>query len=158
MNRFLGLLVLVAACGTDGNPADDFIGTWTYNAGSTVTRDCTNNAFDANAALTGSFQIAEGIDSDFIVVPASTDKCPAQKFDVSGKIATIVPNQTCVYTDTSTNPSVMVNGAYATGTYTLGADKKSMTGQQAGSVMFSNATGSTTCTISGTVSAAKVGN
>ena len=158
MNRILGLLVLVAACGTDGNGADSFIGTWTYNPGSTSVRDCPDNALDSNVALTGSFQITAGIDSDFIVVPASGDRCPAVKFDVAGKVATIVPGQTCMFTDTTGGGALMVNGAYATGTYTLGADKKSMSGQQAGSVMFTNATGSTTCSVSGTVTASKVGN
>lgn len=158
MKRILGLLVLVAACGTDGNPGDDFIGTWTYNAGSTSTQDCPDNTLDSNAALTGSFQIAEGIDSDFIIVPSAGDKCPAQKFDVNGKVATILPGQTCMYTENTTSGAIMVSGAYATGTYTLGADKKAVTGQQAGSVTYSGAGGSITCTLSGTVSASKVGN
>jgi hypothetical protein len=158
MNRFLGLLVLVAACGTDGSGADVFIGTWTYNAGSIATRDCPDNTLDVNAALTGSFQIAEGIDSDFIVVPASGDRCPAQKFDVSGKVATIVAGQTCMYTDTSQGAAIMVSSAFATGTFTLGADKKSVSGQQAGSVTYTGSGGAITCTLSGTLSAAKVGN
>ncbi len=158
MNRFLGLLVVMAACGTDGNPGEAFIGTWTYNAGSTSTRDCPDNSLDTNVTLSGSFQIAEGIDSDFIIVPASGDKCPATKFDVSGKVATILSNQTCMYTENTTSGAIMISGAYATGTYTLSADKKGVTGSQAGSVTFTGAGGTITCTVSGTVSATKVGN
>ncbi|MBL0213143.1 MAG: hypothetical protein IPQ07_04620 [Myxococcales bacterium] len=158
MKRTLGLLVFLAACGTNGSAADDFIGTWTYNAGSTSTLDCPDNSLDNTTMETGTFQIAEGTTSDFIVVPQSGDKCPAQKFDVSGKVATIVTGQVCMYTENTTNGTVMVSGAYATGTYTLSADKKTVSGSQTGSVTFTGSAATITCSVSGSVSATKVGN
>ncbi len=158
MKRILGLLVVLAACGTDGSAGDNFVGTWTYNAGSTTSIACPDPSFNSTDTQTGSFQIAEGTSSDLIVVPQSGDKCPAQKFDVNGKVATIVGGQTCMYTENTANGAVMVSGAYATGTFTLGADNKTVSGSQTGSVTFTGSGGTITCSVTGSMSAAKVGN
>jgi hypothetical protein len=158
MKRTLALLVFLAACGTDGSPGDDFIGTWTYNAGSTTTRTCPDPTLSATDMDTGSFQIAEGTMSDLIAVPQSGDKCPAIKYDVNGKTATIVGGQTCMYTENTQNGAIMVSGAYATGTFTLGADKKTMSGMATGSVTFTGSGGTITCSVTGSMSAVKAGN
>ncbi len=158
MKRTLGLLVVLAACGTDGPAGAEFIGTWQYNAGSTTTQTCPDPTFNSTDTLTGSFQIVEGTMSDLISVPQSTDKCPAIKYDVAGKVATIVGGQTCMFTENTTSGAVMVSGAYATGSFTLGADKKSITGSQTGSVTYTGAGGTITCSLTGSASAVKVGN
>ena len=157
MNRLAGLVFVLglAACGTDSS-ADAFIGTWQYNAGSTATRDCPDNTLDLTTPLSGSFQLAAGTMSDLIEVPSSGDQCPAQKFDVKGKTATIVPGQTCMYTDNTVSPPIMVSIAFATGTYTMSGSM--ITGTQMGSVTYTATGGNTTCTLSGTLSATKVGN
>src|SRR5438093_3404896 len=95
MKRFVGLVVFLAACGSDSAPGQEFFGTWMYNAGSSTTITCPNGP--TTNPSTGSFMVTEGTMSDLIVVPASGDKCPPQKYDVSGKTATIVAAQTCMY-------------------------------------------------------------
>ena len=158
MKRTLALLVFLAACGTDGSPGDDFHGTWMYNTGSSTTVSCPGQA--ANTAPdTGSFTVTEGTMSDIIVVPPAGDKCPPQKFDVSGKTATVVAGQTCMYTENDPQlGSVMTNIAYATGSFTLGGDKKSVSGQGAGTVTFTAASGTVTCPFTTVLTASKVGN
>ena len=157
MKRTLGLLVFLAACGTNGAPGDDYFGTWMYNAGSTTTVTCPNGP--QTSASTGSFTVTEGTVSDIIVVPPAGDKCPPQKFDVSGKTATIVTGQNCMYTENDPQlGSVMTNISYATGAFTLGADKKTVMGQSAGSVVFTAASGTATCSFTTVLTATKVGN
>ena len=97
--------------------------------------------------------------SDLIVVPPAGNKCPPSKFDVSGKMATIVAGQTCMFTENDPQlGAVMYNIAYATGSFTLGADKKSVSGQGAGTVMLTASTGTATCSFTTVLSASKVGN
>lgn len=144
----------MAGCGDGESASDAFIGTWTYNTGSTSNLDCPDNAFDNNDILSGSFQVAEGTMSDLISIPQSGDKCPAIRYDVNGKVATIQPSQTCMYTENG----VMVNGAYGTGTFTLSADGKTATGSGTGSVILSGAAGSVTCSLTSSISATKAGN
>jgi len=157
MKRALGLLLFLAACGTDSTTSN-FVGTWTYNPGSTVMRTCPDTTLNSTSMLTGSFQLADGTMSDIIAVPQSGDQCPAVKYDITGKVATIVAGQTCMYTQNTTSGTVMTMIAYATGTFTLGADNKSVTGAQAGSVTFTGAGSTQTCSFTGTLSAGKVGN
>lgn len=158
MKRTLALLVFLAACGTDSTPGEQFFGTWMYNAGSSTTVTCPNSAPDTTAD-TGSFTVTEGTTSDIIVVPPAGDKCPPQKYDVNGNTATIVPGQTCMYTENDPQlGSVMVNGAFATGTFTLGADKKTVSGQGAGTVMLTAAAGTANCSVTTVLTATKVGN
>jgi hypothetical protein len=152
------LAMTLAACGDGASDADAFIGSWMYNAGSTQNTDCPDNTLDSVDPQTGTFQIAEGIDSDLIVVPVAGDKCPAVKYDANGKIATIKPSQTCAYTENTTGGAVMVMGAYTTGTYTLSADGKSATGGGTGSVTFTGAGGTITCSVTITLAITKTGN
>jgi len=151
-------VMAMAACGESEDPSEAFIGTWTYNAGSTTNTDCPDNQFDSVDPETGSFQITEGTASDLIVVPQAGDKCPAIRYDVNGNAATIQPSQTCMYTENTTGGAVMVSGAYTTGTYTLAADKKSATGTGTGSVTLTGAGGTITCSVTITVAATKAGN
>lgn len=157
MKRTLALLVFLAACGTDGSPGDDFIGTWMYNAGSSTTITCPNGP--TTSPDTGSFTVTEGTMSDLIVVPPAGDKCPPQKFDVSGKTATIVAGQTCMYQENDPQlGNVTYNIAYATGTFTLSGDKKMLSGSGGGTLMLTAAAGNATCSFTSTISASKVGN
>lgn len=157
MKRTLALLAFLAACGTDGSPGDDFIGTWMYNSGSSTTVTCSNGP--TTDADTGSFMITEGTMSDLIVVPPAGNKCPPQKFDVAGKTATIVTGQTCMYQENDPQlGNVTYNISYATGQYTLGADKKTVTGSGGGTVMLTAAAGNATCSFTSMLTATKVGN
>ena len=157
MKRTLALLVFLAACGTDGSPGDDFMGTWMYNSGSSTTTTCPNGS--TTDTETGSFTVSEGTMSDLIVNPGSGDQCPPRKFDVNGKVATIVAGQTCMYMVNDPDlGNVTVNAAFATGTFTLSADKKMISGTGGGTLMLSNAAGNVTCSFTTTMSATKVGN
>lgn len=157
MKRTLALLMFLAACGTDGSPGDDFFGTWMFNAGSSTTFTCPNGS--TTDADTGSFTVSEGTMSDLIVNPAAGDQCPPRKFDVSGKTATIVAGQTCMYQMAdATNGNVTYTFAFATGTFTLSGDKKMLSGTGGGTVMLSAAAGNATCSFTSTTSATKVGN
>lgn len=87
------------------------------------------------------------------------DKCPPQKFDVSGKTATIVAGQTCMYQENDPQlGNVTYNIAYATGTFTLSGDKKMISGSGGGTLMLTAAAGNATCSFTTTISASKVGN
>lgn len=157
MKRTLALLVFLAACGTDGSAGDAFFGTWMYNSGSSTTFTCPNGS--TTDTETGSFTVSEGTMSDLIVNPAAGDKCPPRKFDVGGKTATIVAGQTCMYQENdATLGNVTYNIAFATGTFTLGADSKMFSGTGGGTVMLTFSTGNATCSFTSTVSATKVGN
>jgi hypothetical protein len=157
MKRTLALLVFLAACGTDGSPGDDFIGTWMFNAGSSTTTTCPNGS--TTDPDQGSFTVSEGTMSDLILNPAAGDKCPPRKFDVNGKTATIVAGQTCMYQENDPQlGNVTVNVAFATGTVTLSADKKMITGTGGGTIMLTAAAGNATCSFTSTTSATKVGN
>ena len=162
MKIILALLFLtITACGDDGGTGGDdvasFIGAWTYNAGSTTTVDCQDNRFDSTDISTGTFQVTSGTMSDLIVVPEADDKCPAQRFDVVGNVASIQSGQTCMYTQMESGLTFTFTGAYSMGTYTLSADKLMVSGSQSGSLMVSGAV-TTTCSVSGSMSATKVGN
>jgi hypothetical protein len=157
MKRTLALLVFLAACGTDGSPGDDFKGTWMFNSGSSTTFTCPNGS--TTNPDQGSFTVSEGVMSDIILNPAAGDKCPPRKFDVSGKTATIVAGQTCMYQENDPQlGNVTYNVAFATGTVTLSGDKKMLTGSGAGTVMLTAASGNATCSFTSTTSATKVGN
>lgn len=158
MKRTLPLFLFLAACGTDGSAGEDFFGTWMYNAGSTSTVNCPGQAASTSPD-TGSFMVTEGTMSDLIVVPPAGDKCPPQKYDVNGNAATIVAAQVCMYTENDPQlGSVMYNISYATGSFTLGADKKTVSGQGAGSVMLTASSGTVTCSFTNVLTATKVGN
>ena len=157
MKRTLALLAFLAACGTDGGPEDAFIGTWMYNAGSSTTTTCPNGS--TTEPDQGSFTVSAGTMSDLILNPASGDKCPPRKFDVSGKMATIIAGQTCMYQENDPQlGNVTVNVAFATGTATLSADGKMLTAAGGGTIMFTAAAGNATCSFTSTTSATKVGN
>ena len=157
MKRTLALLVFLVACGTDGSPGDDFMGTWMFNSGSSTTFTCPNGS--TTDPDTGSFTVTEGTMSDLIVSPAAGDSCPPRKFDVTGKTATIVAGQTCTYMMAdATLGNVTYNVAFATGSFTLSGDKKMFTGTGGGTVMLSWPTGNATCSFTSTTSATKVGN
>jgi hypothetical protein len=97
--------------------------------------------------------------SDLIVNPTTGDKCPPRKFDISGKSATIVAGQTCMYSENDPQlGNVTYNIAFATGTFTLGADNKMFSGTGGGTVMLTAPSGNATCSFTSTISATKVGN
>ena len=82
--------------------AGPFIGTWGYGAGAAVTTDCPGQTPPDLSTLTFSVTLKSGKTITFsagAAIPCSFD------FTVSGKSATLVPNQTC---------TVMVSGSNVT--------------------------------------------
>ena len=108
MKQLASLLVFLVACGGgSGDGADEFVGTWTYQAGSTSKLDCDNNQLDRTSTETGSFSVAEGSDSDLVLDQLdASDPCPAMKFDVSEGVATAMAGQTCMQTTSGTTISI----------------------------------------------------
>jgi len=144
--------------GGGDDPADKFIGTWTYNANSTTALDCQNNALDTTITETGTFQIAAGTSSDLIDVPDADDTCPPTRYDVNGNVATIQSGQTCMETKmTNGGATYMINAALNTGTYTLSGDGMMVNGTSTAGLTFTGAI-ATTCTATLSMSATKTGN
>jgi hypothetical protein len=152
MKQFLSLLVsVVAACGgASGDGTDEFVGTWTYQAGSTSKIDCDNNQLDRTSTETGAFAVSEGSDSDLVVDQLdSDDPCPAMKFDVNEGVATATAGQTC----TRTTSGTMINITDQTMRATLD-DAGSMTLSGTAKAAFSG-TVTATCTLTITATAKK---
>ena len=135
MKRLSWLVIVLAACGSSDR-VDDFIGTWTYQAGASSMLDCDNNLFDLSGPLTGSFQIARGTSSDLIGVPDADDTCPPVRMDVDGDRASAQAGQTCVETVGTAPNTITVTGAVGTYTLTLDGAGTTITLDGRGSAML----------------------
>jgi hypothetical protein len=150
------MILLVAACGGSGSDdrVDEFIGTWTYNAGSTFTLDCQNDALDTTDTATGTFAFQTGTASDLILAPEPDDTCAPVRLDVSGDTATVQSGQSCMDTDTQNNITTTTN--IGVGSYKLNADGMMLTGMLNGNVTITGSF-STTCTFTSSLSGTKSG-
>ena len=161
--RAICLAFLLCACGGDdgGNErAAEFIGTWMWSAGATITVDCDNDAGDSNEAETGTFEIQAGTSSDLVIVPdpsGSMASCPPVRYDVSGDTATAQAGQGCTYEEDVGVGTLMIMGTLNSGTGTLNADGTTL---MVNNQLSANVTGllTTTCTAEQIGSAAKVAN
>lgn len=149
MKRLAWLLIGIAACGGDDR-VDDFIGTWTYLAGSSATTDCDDNQFDSTEAQTGMFQFAAGTSSDLVEVAAADDVCPSLRLDVSGGTAKVQAGQSC--TETLGTSTVMIAVDKYTGTLDSAGTKMTLAGQ---ATMKITGAATVTCTITFAGSAMK---
>jgi hypothetical protein len=147
MKRFAWLVIVLAACGGDDR-VDDFIGTWTYKAGSTAMIDCDNNQLDMTEQETDTFQFAAGTSSDLIEVAETSDACPPVRLDVSGSTASAQAGQSCTTTLGVAPNIVTVTSSLTTYTATLDAAGTKITLQARASSMF---TGPITATCTATI-------
>jgi hypothetical protein len=152
MKRLSGLLIVLAACGGSDDRVDDFVGTWTYQAGGTSNIDCDNNALDMMEVLSGSFQLAAGTSSDLIQVPDANDACQPVRLDVSGGTANAQTGQSCMATVQTVTVTTTVNQY----TLTLDSAGTTITLQGRASAVFSGAA-TATCTATLAGSATKTG-
>ncbi len=154
MKRLLGLVMILAACGGGDDRVDDFIGTWTYQAGASSNADCDNDQLDMMDQLTGSLQFAAGSMSDLIEVPGGEGACPPVRFDVDGGTATAQAGQSCTETIGTAPNTVMVTLTYSTYTLTLDSAGTSATVSGRATASFTGAV-TAMCTVTAAGSIAK---
>jgi hypothetical protein len=136
-------LLSIAAC--PGNEATRFEGTWTYNAGSSLTITCPDGTDTAN--ITGNEDFRPGTDSDLVVI--SSTGCNI-KVNASGNHADAIPGQSC---------STLLNGVtttitFNTGTYVFQSEVLSFSA--AGTVGVMGPGGEVTCTVAASATLHKV--
>jgi hypothetical protein len=146
----LGLLAVTATaagCGGSGNDLDQFVGTWMYTQSQGVL-SCQGQT-DQMGMLGNSMQWGLGVSSHDLVdlTPSLFDagtQCFYQ-FDVRDKVATIVPAQTCNFSD---GLGGLIEEDPSAWTFTL-------TSATTADEMFMT-TIATTCTLTGTATLKKV--
>ena len=137
------LLASVAAC-TD---TTNFVGTWTYNMGSSGQVTCPGST--GTITVGGNEEFREGTDTDLVVI--SSDGCNL-KLDANGDRADAVPGQSC----TSTSGGITTTITYNSLSYMM--QDKVMSFSAAGTVRQMGPSGEVTCTLSASATLHKVSN
>ncbi|HWO24865.1 MAG TPA: hypothetical protein VNO30_39255 [Kofleriaceae bacterium] len=150
MQRLAWIVAALAACGGDDR-VDDFVGSWTYQAGSITTLDCDNNNLDSMDMLTGTFMYTVGTSSDIIEPQAADEPCPALRLDVSGGTARAQSGQTCTQTVGVAPNTATIMASITSLTATLDSAGTKLTVQgESTSTVTGGITASCTATINGT--------
>lgn len=135
----LGLLA--GACTSEGD-FSEFIGTWTYNSGSSGVMTCPGSTATFNVG--GNEEIRDGTESDVVVI--SSNGCNLKFNGAAGRIDAI-PGQTCSSLIDGVTTSVTFNSA----SYNVSSGILALSG--AGTARFTGPGGEVTCTlqVSGTL-------
>jgi hypothetical protein len=143
--------MVLAACGGSDDRVDDFVGTWTYQAGSSATTDCDDDMLDSMDTPDSMLMLAAGTSSDLIEVPESGDTCPALRLDVDGGTAKAQSGQTCTETLGTAPDTLTVMVTINSYTLTLDSAGTKLTLAGRASAMFTGAlTATCTVTMNGT--------
>jgi hypothetical protein len=144
---FLTVSATAAGCGGSGNnDLDQFVGTWTYTQ-SQGTLSCQGST-DQSGTLGGSKRWGLGLSNDLVDLTPELFDTGTQcfyTFDAKDKVATIVPAQTCNFSD---GAGGLVEEDPSSWTFTL-------TSATTAEEMFMT-TIATTCTFTGTATLKKV--
>jgi hypothetical protein len=142
-------LCVVAGCG-GSDPAQRFVGTWTFASGADNVA-CPNGT--TSTKLTGSLTVKRGTDGGLVVLDA--EGCNfSYALDEAGAMATTSARQ-CSFAVPELGQGVTAAVTYDAITLTT-SDGKSMTDQFSGRVTYTASTGNLDCIFSGTAMLTKV--
>ena len=150
MHRWLLWALVVAGCGGGADPAEHFVGTWTFASG-TDNVACPNGT--TATKLSGSLTVKRATDGGLVVLDA--EGCNfGYALDEAGATATTSGKQ-CSFAVPELGAGVTAAVTYDAITLTT-SDGKSMTDQFSGRVTYAASTGNLDCIFSGTATLTKV--
>lgn len=108
------ILVAVAACSllcACGNPAQNFIGTYSVGGTATLTFPTENGPYTSTSQLSGNYDFREGINSDLVLAIGS---CLVPFNADDWQSARVVSGSSCTDNDGTTSVALNFNGGTAT--------------------------------------------
>jgi hypothetical protein len=141
---------LLCGCGAPAEPFGKFVGTWSYQAGSSVMAACPAPIGNTNTMLTGNVRVVAGLDADLVVLDAAGCNVP---YTVDGDVATAKVGHMC--THPGPQMGVTQSNTVTSGSFT-NTDGKTMTGTGVTNSVFTSQVGSITCTVTLSVNLRKV--
>lgn len=149
IHRLLVPLVFLAGCGGGADPAQPFVGTWSFASGNDDV-SCPNGT--TSQRLSGSVTVKRGSDGGLVVLDA--EGCNFS-YTLAGDAATLSSAGTCQFPVPELGQGVTAAVDYDAITLTTG-DGKTMSDSFAGKVAYSAASGTLDCVFSGSAMLNKV--